>query len=166
MTRRKGQSSFVHQKVISSTCEVLYVSSCFTVDPIPHWFAYSQEVRPQSTDGVFGNVSQRLAGSGSKHAAPHSFVNAHHALLSQRPVLDTRKVNRYKFTADENYKSEGNHDSSKQLVGYGVVFVWVPDGLIVAVETPLEGVVFRGKNEKWKPNEDEAENVEQDERDG
>lgn len=50
------------------------------------------------------------------------------------------------------YKSEGNHDSSKQLVGYGVVFIGVPDGLIVAVETPLEGVVFRGKNEKWKSN--------------
>lgn len=113
--RSETSPGFVHQKVISSACEVLYVSSCFTVDPIPRWFAYSQEMRPQSTDGVFSNISQRLAGSSSKHAAPHSFVNAHHALLSQRPVLDSRKVNRYKLTADELGWKKTNNDGRTYL---------------------------------------------------
>lgn len=47
---------------------------------------------------------------------------------------------------------EGDHDSSQQLVGYGVLFERVPDGLIVTEETPFERAVFRGKDKKWKPN--------------
>ncbi|TNN59107.1 hypothetical protein EYF80_030641 [Liparis tanakae] len=38
---------------------------------------------------------------------------------------------------------EGDHDSAQQLVGYGVLFEGVSDGLIVTEETPFEGVVLR-----------------------
>jgi len=52
---------------------------------------------------------------------------------------------------------EGDHDSAQQLVGYGVLFEGVSDGLIVTEETPLEGVVLRGEDEKWKSNCEKGE---------
>lgn len=45
---------------------------------------------------------------------------------------------------------EGDHDSSQQLVGYGVLLEGVSDGLIVTEETPFERVVLRGKDKEWK----------------
>lgn len=45
---------------------------------------------------------------------------------------------------------EGDHDSSQQLVGDGVLLEGIPDGLIVTEETPFEGGVLRGEDEKWK----------------
>lgn len=52
---------------------------------------------------------------------------------------------------------EGDHDSSQQLVGYGVLFEWIPDGLIVTEETPFERVVLRGEDKKWKSDCSENE---------
>lgn len=49
-------------------------------------------------------------------------------------------------------QGEGNHDPSQQLVGDGVLPEWIPDGLVVAEEAPLEGVVLRGEDEERKPN--------------
>lgn len=45
---------------------------------------------------------------------------------------------------------EGDHDSSQQLVGNGVLLEGVSDGLVVTEETPFERVVLRGEDEKWK----------------
>lgn len=56
----------IYKELVSSAGEVLDVSSGFAVDAIPDWFAYSQEVRPQTTDGVLGYVCQRLASSCTK----------------------------------------------------------------------------------------------------
>lgn len=49
-------------------------------------------------------------------------------------------------------QAEGDHDPSQQLVGYGVLPERIADGLIVAEETPLEGGVLRGQDEKRKPD--------------
>lgn len=63
-----------------------------------------------------------------------------------------RRVYAKKRHLTHHDQSEGDHDSSQQLVRYGVLFERVPDGLIVAEETPFERVVLRGKDEKWKSN--------------
>ena len=47
---------------------------------------------------------------------------------------------------------EGDHDPSQQLVGDGVLFERVPDGLIVTEEAPFERVVLWGQDEKGKSN--------------
>lgn len=43
-----------------------------------------------------------------------------------------------------HYQCKGDHDSSQELVGYGVLFEGVSDGLIVTEETPFERAVLRG----------------------
>lgn len=45
-------------------------------------------------------------------------------------------------------KCEGNHDSSQQLVGYGVLFQWVSYGLIITEETSFKWVMLRGEDKK------------------
>lgn len=46
---------------------------------------------------------------------------------------------------------ERDHDSSQQLVGYGVLFEGVSNRLIVTEETPFERVVLRGEDKKREP---------------
>lgn len=46
----------------------------------------------------------------------------------------------------------GDQDPAKQLVGDGVLPEWIPDGLVVAEEAPLEGIVLRGEDEERKPD--------------
>lgn len=41
-------------------------------------------------------------------------------------------------------QDEGDHDPAQQLVGDGVLSEWIPDGLVIAEEAPLEGIVLRG----------------------
>lgn len=48
-----------------------------------------------------------------------------------------------------HYQRKGDHDSTQELVGYGVLFEGVSDGLIVTEETPFERAVLRGQDEKW-----------------
>lgn len=47
---------------------------------------------------------------------------------------------------------EGDHDSSQQLVGYGVLFEGVSDGLIITEKTSFEWVVLRCEDKKRKSN--------------
>lgn len=47
---------------------------------------------------------------------------------------------------------EWDHDSSQQLVGYGVLFEGVSDGLIITEKTSLEWVVLRSEDKKRKSN--------------
>lgn len=70
-----GLPGLIYQRRVSVAGDVLDVSAGFAVDTIPGWFAYSQEVWPQATNGVLGYVCEGLAGSSSKHIAPHSFVD-------------------------------------------------------------------------------------------
>lgn len=94
----------IYQKLVSSAGEVLNVSASFAVDAIPDWFTYSQEVWPQTTDGVFGYVCQRLASSSPEHVAPHSFVDTRHISGPHRLVLDARQVNRKALATDDLQK--------------------------------------------------------------
>lgn len=55
-------------------------------------------------------------------------------------------------TTGYHNEREGDHDSSQELVGYGVFFQGVSDGVIVAEEAPFEGAVSRGEDEKWQPD--------------
>lgn len=89
------------QKLLSRAGEVLDVSARLAVDTLPCWFAHSQKVRPQTADGVFSDVSQRLAGGGSKHKAPHCFIEARHMPLHHRLVLGLRQVHRKKLSTEE-----------------------------------------------------------------
>lgn len=91
----------IHQKLVSCAGEVLDVSTSSAVDAIPHRFAYSQEVRPQTADGVLGYVRQGLAGAGSEQVAPHSFVDARRIFGPQSLVLDARHVNGEALAADD-----------------------------------------------------------------
>lgn len=100
MTRVEGQSGLIYQKLLSSAGEVLDVYASFAVDATPDWFTYSQEVGPQTADGVLGYISQRLASSSSKHIAAHSLVDTRHVLGPHRLVLDARQVNRKALAAD------------------------------------------------------------------
>lgn len=47
---------------------------------------------------------------------------------------------------------ERDHDTSQQLIGYGVLFEGVSDGLVITEETPFERGVSWGKDEKRKSN--------------
>lgn len=133
---------------------------------------------PQAADGVLGYVCQRLAGAGTERVAAHRFVDTRHILGSQRLVLDAGHVNREALATDDlqestiemwlfttqsgkkmlfllrtyHNQSEWDHDSSQQLVGDGVLLERIPDGLIVAEETPFEGGVLRCEDKKRKSN--------------
>lgn len=54
-------------------------------------------------------------------------------------------------------QDEGDHDPGQQLVGDGVLSERIPDGLVVAEEAPLEGIVLRGEDEERKPDCSEGE---------
>lgn len=56
-------------------------------------------------------------------------------------------------------QDEGDHDPAQQLVGDGVLSEWIPDGLVVAEEAPLEGIVLRGEDEEREPDCSEGEGV-------
>lgn len=101
MFRTVTVPGLIYQKLLSSAGEVLDVSASFAVDAAPDWLAYSQEVGPQTADGVLGYVSQRLASSSSEHIAAHSFVDTRHVLGPHRLVLDARQVNRKALAADD-----------------------------------------------------------------
>lgn len=49
-------------------------------------------------------------------------------------------------------QSEGDHDSTQQLVGDGVLLERIPDGLIVTEEAPFEGGVLWREDEERKSN--------------
>lgn len=104
----------IHQKLVSCACEILNVSTSFAVETIPDRFAHSQEVWPQTADGVLGYVGQRLASTSAKHTAPHSFVDTRHILGSQRLVLDARHVNR-KALANNELQQKTLHNSPSVL---------------------------------------------------
>lgn len=88
----------INQKPFSCAGEVLDVSSRFAVDVIPRGLADSQEVWPQTADGVLSNIGERLANSSSKHEAPDSFIDACHILGPLGLILDTWHVNIKAFT--------------------------------------------------------------------
>lgn len=165
MTREEGQPGFINQKLLSTAGEVLDVSTSFTVDSVPCWFTHSQEVWPQTADGVLSDVRQRLTSSCSEQIAPHHFVDTGHILCPQRLVLNARQVDRKALSTDDHNKCEGDHDSSQQLVGYGVIFERVTDCFVITEETPFERAVTRGEDEEWQSNEDKAGKVQHNERD-
>lgn len=72
---------------------------------IPRRFADGQEVWPQAADGVLRYVCQGLASAGTKHIAPHRFVDTCHILGSQRLVLDAGHVNRETLATDDLQES-------------------------------------------------------------
>lgn len=175
---REPVPGFIDQELVSCAGEVLHVSSGFAVDAIPRRLAHGQEVWPQAANGVLGDVGQGLAGASTEHVAPHRFVDTRHILGSQGLVPDAGHVNGEALAADDLQESaigtwlfttqwgertsfqlwtyhnqgEGDYDSAQQLVGDGVLLVWIPDGLIVTEEPPLEGGVLRCEDEKRKPN--------------
>lgn len=58
--------AFIDDDWISGAREVLNITR-FTVNEAPVWVTHGQKVRPQSADGVFGDIGQRLAQRRSKH---------------------------------------------------------------------------------------------------
>lgn len=167
----------VHQETVSRAGEVLHVATRLAVDALPLGLAHGQEVGPQAPDGVLGDIGQRLARTGPEHVAPHGLVDARRILGTHGRVLDARHVNGKALTTDDlqqkrvEYNNQlvlkqarididieaftyhdqrgGDHDSAQQLVGYGVLFERVSDGLIAAEEAPFERVVLRREDKKW-----------------
>ena len=68
----------VHHGGVSSAGEVLHISPRLAVDAAPLEVAHSQEVRPQPTNGVLGDVRQRLVGGSPKQEAAHGLVDSGH----------------------------------------------------------------------------------------
>lgn len=144
----------------------------------PRRFAHSQEVWPQAADRVLGYIGQGLARGSAEQVAPHRFVDTRHILGSQGLVLDAGHVNGEALATDDLRKStmrrwywdsqfdlyviflactyhnqsEGDHDSSQQLVGDSVLLERIPDRLIITEETPFEGSMLRCEDEKRKSN--------------
>lgn len=91
----------VHHERVPRAGEVLRVPSSPAVDVFPHWLANSQEVGPQTADGVFGYVRQRLADGEAKDEAAHRLVDARQVLGPRRLVGDARHVDGQAFATDD-----------------------------------------------------------------
>lgn len=74
--------AFIDDDWISCACEVFNITR-FTINEAPVRFTHSQEVRPQSADGVFGDVGQRLAQRRSKHERSHGLVHTRYILITE-----------------------------------------------------------------------------------
>lgn len=91
----------VHQKALPRAGEVLHVASGLAVDDLPDRFANSQEVGPQTADGVFGDVRQGLVGGRPEQEAAHGLVDARQ-VLGPRPLVGVaRHVDRQAFSTDD-----------------------------------------------------------------
>lgn len=99
----------VHHETVPRAGEVLRVPSRPAVDVFPHWLADSQEVRPQTADGVFGYVRQRLADGGAEDEAAHRLVDACQVLGPRRLVRDARHVDGQAFATDDLRPRRYNH---------------------------------------------------------
>lgn len=97
----------VDQKTVPRAGEILHVPSSPAVDVFPDRFADGQEVWPQTADGVFGHVRQRLADGGSERKAAHGLVDARQ-ILGPRLVRDARHVDSQAFAADDLHDRRAN----------------------------------------------------------
>lgn len=98
----------VDQKTFPRAGEVLHVPSSPAVDVFPDRLANSQEVWPQTADGVFGDVRQRLADGGSEHVAAHGLVDTRQIPGPRRLLRDVGHVYRQAFAADDLHHRRSN----------------------------------------------------------
>lgn len=99
----------VHHETVPRAGEVLRIPSSPAVDVFPHWLANSQEVGPQTADGVFSYVRQRLADGGAKDEAAHHLVDTRQVLGPRRLVRDARHVDGQTFATDDLRHRRYNH---------------------------------------------------------